>query len=378
MKDLVVKDNMTYRASLDPNQGSQFGYFETDMINTTVENNYFVSGLNETSPLYLKRWKNSDVKNNVIIGSRWLSRYVPPVTVETVSWNNNTYYGGIYSGDKAFNKNGTSLTFSAWKTATGFDSNSTFTKNYPTGQKIFIRPNKYEEKRANIIVYNWNMNPTAKVNLKNVLKSGDSFEIRDAQNFFGKPLVKETYTGGSIEIPLFLTDMAPILGNPQNINTKHTSAEFNAFVLLPTTPNRAKRQVSFPRFNKQGALFNSPITVTINTDTKGAEIRYTTDGTEPFMSSKRYDKAIKISQDTVLKAKAFKDGFDESITSTAVFKKYDLNTGLKGHWKFDEGAGTIAKDTKGDIGDGELRNGVVWVDGKYGKAVKLDGDRGHV
>jgi len=54
--------------------------------------------------------------------------------------------------------------------------------------------------------------------------------------------------------------------------------------------------------------------------------------------------------------------------------KFPFNdTGLVGYWKFDEGSGTIAKDSSGYNNDGTLVNGPTWVDGKFGKALKFDG-----
>ena len=44
-----------------------------------------------------------------------------------------------------------------------------------------------------------------------------------------------------------------------------------------------------------------------------------------------------------------------------------------GIWKFDEGKGDTAKDSSGNGNDGTLTNKPKWVDGKFGKALELDG-----
>jgi hypothetical protein len=46
--------------------------------------------------------------------------------------------------------------------------------------------------------------------------------------------------------------------------------------------------------------------------------------------------------------------------------------GLVGYWSFDEGKGTIAKDSAGKS-DGELQGDPEWVEGKKGKALYFDG-----
>ena len=47
--------------------------------------------------------------------------------------------------------------------------------------------------------------------------------------------------------------------------------------------------------------------------------------------------------------------------------------GLVGAWLFDEGKGNIAEDASGNGHDGEIRK-AKWVEGKFGKALKFDGD----
>ncbi len=47
--------------------------------------------------------------------------------------------------------------------------------------------------------------------------------------------------------------------------------------------------------------------------------------------------------------------------------------GLVGAWFFDEGKGNIAEDASGNDHSGKI-NDAEWVDGKFGKALKFDGD----
>ena len=44
-----------------------------------------------------------------------------------------------------------------------------------------------------------------------------------------------------------------------------------------------------------------------------------------------------------------------------------------GMWLFDDGTGTVAKDSSASKNDGTLSNGPKWVDGKFGKGVSFDG-----
>ncbi len=63
--------------------------------------------------------------------------------------------------------------------------------------------------------------------------------------------------------------------------------------------------------------------VTLSTATEGAEIRYTTDGSDPTTSSTLYDGSIRLTATTTVKAKAFVDGFpSETLTQTFTMQDY--------------------------------------------------------
>src|SRR5262249_34295816 len=120
------------------------------------------------------------------------------------TWNNNTYYDGT-SLHFDVDRTGTSglyETFASWQSANAFDSASTYSASLPTGPWVYVRPNKYESKRANITIYDWNSSATVAVDLSGILSPGDQFVIQDAQNFYGPPVVQGTYQGGTISVPM--------------------------------------------------------------------------------------------------------------------------------------------------------------------------------
>lgn len=65
----------------------------------------------------------------------------------------------------------------------------------------------------------------------------------------------------------------------------------------------------------QGPITNGT-KVAISSSTSGASIRYTLDGTEPGVASPIYSGAVAINQDTPLKARGFKPGFNDSLTGS--------------------------------------------------------------
>jgi hypothetical protein len=121
---------------------------------------------------------------------------------------------------------------------TGMSSSSypsnTYHTSRPTGLKVFIRPNRYEPGRANIIVYNWDQKSAVPVNLSGVLSSGDSYEILDAQNFFGPPVMSGKYYGGDVTISMQNTAVSPASGTVP-VPYVHTTPEFGVFVVRRTS-----------------------------------------------------------------------------------------------------------------------------------------------
>lgn len=89
------------------------------------------------------------------------------------------------------------------------------------------------------------------------------------------------------------------------------------------TVNNLQR-VQTPNISPQEGDYNLLNNVTIDCGTDGAEIHYTTDGTEPTINSPLYSQPIIVTKTTTINAKAFKDGMNESYVDT---KTYNIYTG---------------------------------------------------
>ncbi|HEX4439269.1 MAG TPA: PKD domain-containing protein [Thermoanaerobaculia bacterium] len=116
--------------------------------------------------------------------------------------------------------------------ASEFPSNTFFAAR-PTGVKVFVRKNQYEPGRANVTIYNWDRAATATVPLDGVLDNGTDYELRNAQNFFGPPVLSGTYQGAPLVVPLSgLAAAVPVGLGAQAA----TGPDFQVFVLLPKRP----------------------------------------------------------------------------------------------------------------------------------------------
>ncbi len=87
-------------------------------------------------------------------------------------------------------------------------------------------------------------------------------------------------------------------------------------------PVSGKQTVATPAFSVASGAVDSGTSVTISCATDGAEIYYTTDGTEPTAESTEYTAAISITEAVTLKAIAVKDGMNNSAVASVSYTIY--------------------------------------------------------
>ena len=224
-KDIQVQNNYSYFTPSYDYGFVNFGQY-TPGQDILVQNNVFAGGYTGVS-MYGQSGPVNFTGNTVFIRPSAYQEIILQMTsgqsVGSYTWDNNTYYGRNFFN---FTSN---YDFAGWKGATQFDAHSSFNPNAPTGVWVYVRPNKYEPKRANIIIYNWDLNSQVAVDLSNVLRSGDAFVIQDAQNFYGPPVVKGVFNGTAVSIPMTNLPKASPIGFA---TPAHTAPQFGTFVLL--------------------------------------------------------------------------------------------------------------------------------------------------
>ena len=104
-----------------------------------------------------------------------------------------------------------------------------------------------------------------------------------------------------------------------NLTITETSNKYVQFSALKFYRTPSADQVATPTFSPVAGTYAGSQEVTINTITEGATIYYTTDGTDPTTNSSVYGNAIKISENTTIKAFAAKDGFTNSSIASASY-----------------------------------------------------------
>ena len=223
----TVRNNMYY---FSPGYGARnlrVGYTTQLNASGVVEGNYIVGGNTEAVDVTL--WQNLLFRNNTLVETGRVLAFADPNTA-AYGWSGNTHYRSATANAWGFS--GTDYTFSSWQQQTGLGATDQVAGVTPTAPKIFVRPNKYEPGRANIIVYNWGRQSAVSVDLSNVLAVGQRYEIRNVQDIFGTPVVSGLYSGGSVTLPMGgVAPPQPIGGSPSA--PIRTGPDFDVFVVVP-------------------------------------------------------------------------------------------------------------------------------------------------
>lgn len=253
---IVIRDNYTY---FPPSPTRQYPSVDLGYSNNIVDqdltltNNYFVGS---GSVNRFKEWQNMTVSGNTFYShgsSKLVDLNSRGVGTSGYQWNNNTYFGGTASSP--FRYAGTSLSFPGWQSTTRLDSTSQYTSGRPTGVRVFVQPNEYESGRANITVYNWDSLNTVNADVSGVLAVGDSYEVRNGQDFLAAPVLIGVYDGRPLPLPMTgLSVVAPYGWAP----APPTGPTFNVFVVLKTgigtgntpTPTSTPTRTFTPTFTR--------------------------------------------------------------------------------------------------------------------------------
>ncbi|HEX6533098.1 MAG TPA: Ig-like domain-containing protein [Gemmatimonadaceae bacterium] len=228
VRDLAITSNMTWHAEYGG--GSVWvGYAACECTGTRValRNNYFVGG---APVLRLERLGGLRVTGNTLVGSGLPASLIEETGgASDLSWGGNTYYGN--SAAPEFQWDGAAYDFAGWRAATSVGAGDRHAGDRPPGAEVFVRPNRYERGRANVIIYNWARAGAVPVDLSKVLDRGERYEIRNVQDWFGAPVASGTYDGGMVPFPMAGVTPAEPRGGWVRAPIV-TGPDFNVFVVL--------------------------------------------------------------------------------------------------------------------------------------------------
>jgi hypothetical protein len=229
VQNVTVTNNYTFRA--DEGTTAVFGY-NWGPVNQdiTLTNNYLVGSTN------IMNWSSLTFTGNTFAGAQTLLMLTMASGTSTSAYTsrNNQYFptvGQWAPFNLLRNGGGSGYDLAGWQSATGLDQGSTLTRGRPTGVKVFVRPNRYERGRANVVVYNWDRTGSVSVEASGFMSAGTRYEVRASQDFYGAPVASGTFYGGSINIPIRAIQPPTPIG--WSVTAPSTGMDFNAYVIVP-------------------------------------------------------------------------------------------------------------------------------------------------
>ncbi|HVG34791.1 MAG TPA: right-handed parallel beta-helix repeat-containing protein [Pyrinomonadaceae bacterium] len=229
---IMLTSNYTYETltKTDTKPNVRLHYGATGNQDLIVRDNRFVGGSLVAS---VRDWQSITMTGNSFYGLQQLVTLAVPdgVKASAYNWDSNTYFQGRES--EAFSFQGKSLGFAEWQRATGFDRNSqslSNAKGRPEGVEVFVRPNQYEQGRAHVVIYNWDLKDVVEVDARGLLPLGAKYEVRAAENYFGAPIQAGTYDGKPLRLVVNNLKTAQLIGGTVRLET--SAPEFAVLILL--------------------------------------------------------------------------------------------------------------------------------------------------
>ncbi len=228
---IELRENFIYNfpdAPTSKNRGIRLGYENLSNDDVKILDNYIISRV----PLKILWWKSIEARGNTILSTGKRIEIETPANVNLAEYqlDSNTYpisekNPPVFLLDKR------KIDFVEWRQINKFDISGSFSDELIKKGRVFIRLNKYEKRRANVIVFNQSRSSNIPVDLKDFLEKGDQYEVYDAQNYFGQPILKGAFDGKQINLPMISKDLTMPIGNTQK-QPIHTNADFGAFIIF--------------------------------------------------------------------------------------------------------------------------------------------------
>lgn len=233
---ITIDQNYTYRTNYADTKAAEIGHNLVVNHDLVFTNNYFVGGW-----WFMGAWTKATVTGNTLYSSTRGGMIWSLGELSGQGWSGNTFFGDSTLPTWRHSpsvgplplEGSVTTTFNGWRSLTGFADPGTYAGSAPTELKVIVRPNRYEQGRATIIVYNWTQQSSVSVDVAGILDPDDQYVVQHAQDFYGPPVAAGTYRGGVLELPM--VSITP--PTPLGITTPPapvTGPTFNVFVLLKT------------------------------------------------------------------------------------------------------------------------------------------------
>lgn len=226
----TLRNSHIYQPDTTNGYSVKFGY-GAGVGNGSISGNYFIGG---GTLFEIANTPIANISGNKFYSSRAGSTYVISASGQTYSWDGNMYYGAVNRYVFGIAASGI-YQFANWKSLTGFDSNS-ITTSAPMPDTVVVRPNSYQPGRANVFIHSFIGATTAAIDLSTVgLVNGQSFKVRNAQNYFGTPVYSGIYSATNRTITVSLIGATGSVATPIGYDYTPTTTcpQFCPMVVVP-------------------------------------------------------------------------------------------------------------------------------------------------
>jgi hypothetical protein len=232
-KDIELRECFTYQsAAATGGKGADFGV-GSNCINSDVviRDCVFVGG---SHAVQLAKFQGLTFTNNIIYARDKVAVGLERLSLEVGAnrANSNTYYlpsSVVVAFELDFGGRGIHRYLASegpqWQVDIGWNGANTFTSAAPGGVWKWIRPNKYDQHRAHLVIYNWEpdtLEVAVDLGREWNLSRGNTFSITNVEDIWGAAAVEGTYAGLPVNVPL------AGVGRP---NLPSTGPEFGCYLI---------------------------------------------------------------------------------------------------------------------------------------------------
>lgn len=226
---MVALDNLLYyspgTSGINIRLGN-YGFLYNQSV--VVQGNYLAGGalgLQMEFP-----WDSAAVQGNTVVGTNGTTVvHTSGTGVLPYLWIGNTYFRD--STALAWVHNGTAYPLGGWRAASGLGTSDADSGSLPSATQVFVRPNKYETGRANVIVYNWGNLATVSADVSSAVPVGWHYAVHPVEDFYGAAVASGTYGGGSITIPMTAVTPPTPIGRQAPRQAPTPGPAFDVFVV---------------------------------------------------------------------------------------------------------------------------------------------------
>ena len=176
--------------------------------------------------VYFSRWGNG---NDLDLGYAGLGLGTDHATVTGNHFINGVIKQNQGNTDTVMSDNTIYALIFGWPAAQ-FPANK-YLSAHPESTAAFVRPDLYDSRRAIIAAYTGDGAGEVPADVSSVLSPGQTYEVRNARDFYGPTVVNGTYDGRPIALPMRDLAVAAPVGWP----APAASSEFNVFILIATS-----------------------------------------------------------------------------------------------------------------------------------------------